>query len=253
MNIEHISVSRLQCYELCQFQYKAKYHLKLVSDVPTPFYFTFGKLVHTIIDHHTQAKGEKSISRVKSEVLSGQIDLEPGVKAPHLDNEHHKNLTRHLNNYMRLADKIGYDGETEWPFHYDLDPPHQRRIKGFIDRLIIKNGSACIIDYKTTKPSRWRKDHTTITKDLQLAVYAYVVMNEFGIPAKNIKTALYYLDDAKICGARFSEKTLMAVPGKLVEAYKEIQTLDPDHAKGHVGEHCRRCDWRKHCPFYSLL
>lgn len=253
MKIDHISISRESTWQECELRYKYHYDLQLPSPVPTPFYFTFGKIVHVIIDEHTKARGAKSISRVKSEILSGQIELEPGVKAPPLDNEQHKNLTRHLNNYLRLVEQIGYEGETEWGFYVELDPPNQRHLKGFIDRLLVKNGSASIIDFKTTKPSRWRKDGSNITKDLQLACYAWVVMQEFKIPAKNITAALYYLDDAKLVPVRFSERTLLTVPERLVKVYKTIQEANPDYVKGNVGQHCTRCDYRKICPFYSLV
>lgn len=253
MKIPYISVSRLQCYQQCPAQYKFKYHLELATDIPTPFYFTFGKLVHKIIEEHTRAQGQKSISSIKSEILSGQIELEPGSKCPPLDNESHNRLSLHLNNYMRLAEKIGYEGDTEWAFYYDVDPPNGKMIKGFIDRLIHKNDSAFIIDYKTTRPSKWRKDSSTITKDLQLACYCWVISNQFNILAKNITASLYYLEDAKLVPVRFSEATLQDVPKRLAVAHQEIQSIDPERAVGHVGDHCRRCDYRKVCPWYSLI
>jgi len=46
MLINHLSVSRSQCFELCQTQYKYKYHLKVVPDKPEQIYFVYGKLIH---------------------------------------------------------------------------------------------------------------------------------------------------------------------------------------------------------------
>lgn len=252
MKIEHISISRETLYSECPAKYKFKYHLGIIPDGPTPFYFTFGKLVHRIIEEHTKSRGEKSISRIKSEILSGQIEFEKGSKAPPLDNDSHTRLALHLRNYTRLADKIGYDGEVEWFFSHDLEPPNKKNVVGVIDRLIIKDGKAFIIDYKTTKPSRWRKDHTNITKDLQLACYCYIVNKTFGIEPKNIKSSLYYLEDAKLVPVTFSEKTLSSIPAKLLEVYDTIKSSDPDKIKGNVGDHCRRCEYRKMCPFWSL-
>lgn len=253
MKIDHISISRESLYYECPQKYKFRYHLQIVSDVPTPFYFTFGKIVHRIIEEHTNCRGEKTINRIKSELLSGLIDLEPGKKCSPLDNEGHLRLTKHLNNYLKLADKIGYDGETEWEFYEDIDPPNKRMLKGFIDRLIVKNGNVFIIDYKTTKPSKWRKDSLTIVKDLQLACYCWVVNKRLGIPANQIKAALYYLEDAKLVPVRYSDKTLSNVPQRLARVYKEIETQDPNKVYGRVGDHCRNCDYRKICPFYSLV
>lgn len=253
MKIDHISISRDSIYSECPQKYKFRYHLNVIPDVETPFYFTFGKIIHKIIEEHSKLRGEKSISRIKSEILSGQIELEPGKKAPPLENRDHVRLASHLRNYMRLVEKIGYDGEIEWYFNYDLDPPNKKTLVGVIDRLIIKDNSAYVIDYKTTKPSKWRKDHTTITKDTQLACYCYVVSKTYGIPPKSIKAALYYLEDAKLVPVIFSEKSLASVPTYLLNAYNKIQLANPDEAVGNVGDHCRRCEYRRICPFYALI
>src|SRR6185436_6197730 len=113
MKIEHISISREGLWQECHQKYKYRYHLEVISDLPTPFYFTFGKLVHKIIEEHTRGRGEKTLNSIKSDVLSGKIELEPGKKAPALDNDSHRKLNLHLSNYARLVDKIGYDGEIE--------------------------------------------------------------------------------------------------------------------------------------------
>jgi ATP-dependent exoDNAse (exonuclease V) beta subunit len=252
MNIEHISVSREQTWTSCQNIYKFKYHLKTVTDEPTPFYFIFGKLVHRIIEEHIKAKGERSISAIKTDMLSGELEFENGQPAPAIDIPSNKRLSLHLNNYMRLAEKIGYDGEIEWDFLEDLDPPNNRCVKGFIDRLIIKDNTAIILDWKTTKPSKWRKDEKTITKDLQLACYCWIVNKTFNIPAKNIKASLYYLEDAKLVPVSFCQQTLDAVPKRLLETYQEIERCSPDKVIGNVGDQCTRCEFRKICSFWKL-
>lgn len=253
MNIDHISISREGVWRECQQRYKYKYHLQVLVEQPTPFYFTFGKLVHRIIEEHTKCRGEKSVPRIKKDILNGHIEFQPNESVPSLDRDQYERLTLHLNNYMKLANKIGYDGHIEWPFLFDLDAPNKRCIKGFLDRLIIKDDRAFILDWKTTKPSRWRKDSRTITSDLQLAAYCYIVNKTFNIPAKNIKAALYYLEDAKLVPVSFGQPTLETVPNRLLKIYKEIEKADPDKVKGTVGDHCRRCDYRKICCWYSLL
>lgn len=252
MNIDHISISRKQTWEECQQKYKYRYHLKLNPTLPTPFYFTFGKIVHKIAEEHSRCKGERTLTEVKHDVLNGKIELEPGQKCPRLENIDSIRLSQHLNNYLRLATKVGYEGYIEYPFKYDLDPPHKKEVVGLIDRLIVKNNKAVILDYKTTKPSKWRKDNKTITSDLQLACYCWVVMKEFGIPASNISASLYYLEDAKLVPVRFCEETLLSVPKILLEAYNEIQQYNPDAVFGSVTPRCKDCQYKNVCPFYSL-
>lgn len=249
MNIKHISVSRQSLYKECPQKYKYKYHLEIPEEI-NPFYFTFGKMVHKIAEVFVQRKGETSITEIKNDVINGKIDI--GESIPKLDYGALKRLSLHVNNYVRIANKIGFEGQTEFPFKYDLDPPNGRHIVGFIDRLVFKNDNAYIFDYKTSQISPWRKDERTIQYDPQLTCYSWIIQKEFGLPAKNIKASLIYLEDAKIVTASFSEETLSEFPGKILEVYKEIEQSDPDKVFGNVGRHCKLCSYKKMCPFVKL-
>ncbi len=249
MKINHISISREQCFSECSQKYKFRYHLETVSPEPTPIYFTFGKIVHRIIEEYTRAKGTIAIDKLTKDLFSGKMDLEPGKKCPELNVEYKNKLVRHLRNFMRLTERIGLDGEVEWQFKMDMDG-NGRCMTGFIDRLIKKDGKYVCLDYKTTKPSSWRKDSRTITKDLQLQCYCYVVMKEFGAKAQDIEAALIFLDDYKIVPVRFSEQTLLKVPERLLQVYKEIEEMPPEKAYGNVGRHCNFCDYKSICPYY---
>lgn len=253
MNINHISVSRSQVWNTCQYQYFYKYHLQAPSPAPTPIYFTFGSIVHIIIELFTKTRGKQDINSIIKDVLSGKTEISPGVKAPPLDVEYKNKLNKHINNFLKLSEKIGFDGDVEYRFRHDLDPPNGKCMYGFIDRVIRKDNNFFLIDFKTSKPGFWRKDSRTITSDLQLQCYCYIIMKEYGADPKNIQAALFFLDDYKLVPVRFSERTLLSVPERLLEVYNEIENMPPDKAYGHVGEHCKRCDWRTQCPWYSLI
>ena len=82
MDINHISVSRKGCFDLCQQQYKFKYHLKVETDVEEPFYFTYGKIVHRIAEKYVDYKGKKEIGEGIVIVFAskdGKIGLAAGV------------------------------------------------------------------------------------------------------------------------------------------------------------------------------
>ncbi len=252
MNITHISVSRKGVWDLCQQQYKYKYHLKLESDAEEPVYFLYGTIVHKVAQEYVAARGERPITEVAQDLLSGAIDLEEGKKCPPIPAEYKKKFPEHLRNIQKLTEQTGFDGELEYNFSYDLDPPHRRNIYGFIDRLIVKGDKAWILDYKTTKQGWWRKGPKDIVNDLQLRAYARVVQKKFKIKPENIACALYYLEGGELVGARFTEASLAAAEQELLQAYIDIQNADPDKVWGRVGEHCKRCEYRKVCPFYSL-
>jgi hypothetical protein len=77
------------------------------------------------------------------------------------------------------------------------------------------------------------------------------VQKKFDVPAENIQAALYYLEGGDLIGARFAQQSLLDVEQHLLKTYQQIEVMDPDNARGNVGEHCRRCDWKGMCPFYK--
>jgi len=251
MLINHLSVSRVGVWDECKQKYKFQYHLKYPPEEKEPFYFIYGKIIHKIAEEYVGCKGEKLISEVTADVLTGKIEVERGKKAPKLLAEYKARMPEHLRAIKFLTDIIGYEGEREYPFRFDLDPPNGRLAIGFMDRLIIKDGKCWIIDYKTTKKGLWRKTSVNITGDLQLRCYARIAQKQFGIKPENIQAALYYLEGAELIGARFSEESLDSVERELLTVYKAIENANPDTVVGNVGSHCRRCSYRKICPFYS--
>jgi len=255
MNIDHISVSRVGVYHTCPNQYKYKYHLKLESPEPEPFYFVYGKIVHKIAEIYVQEKGNMSIQEASNAVLNGEVFIEDyhgsEMVAPPLPPTEQKRLPGHLRAIYQFTQNTGFEGELEFPFEYDLDPPNKKFVVGYIDRLIENNGEYFIIDYKTTKRGRWRKNNKTIKTDLQLRCYSRVVQKIFDVPAKKIQAALLYVEGGNLIGASFSQKSLDQAEEELLQVYKEIENRDPDKVWGKIGRHCDRCDYRSICPFIN--
>jgi len=251
MNIEHISVSRKQCFDTCKAQYKYRYHLKIVSDVPVADHFTYGKIVHKVAECYVEEKGKRAIEDIASDVLNGKIFLEGTSISPPLPSQYKNKFPQHLNNVKTISDRIGFDGELEWGFNYDLDPPNNKLIKGFIDRLIIRGDKFFILDYKTTKQGIWRKNKSNIGKDLQLRTYGKIVQNTFGAKPENIKAALFYLEGAELVSTGFTQESLDSAQQELIDTYDHIVSSDPALVAGSVGNHCRFCDYRKICTFYK--
>jgi CRISPR/Cas system-associated exonuclease Cas4 (RecB family) len=251
MNINHISVSRKKCHDLCQQQYKYRYHLKLVSPVAEPFYFVYGTIVHKIAELYVEHRGQTPIGELAQEVMRGKVEIEEGKLCPPIPDDYKKKLTKHLRAIQNLTERIGCEGIVEYEFRYDLDPPNNRCVTGFIDRLIMKNGKAFIIDYKTTKKGKWRVNSETVKEDLQLRMYARVVQREFKLKAEDIKCALFYVDGENLIGAQYNEESLESVEQELLTAFKRIELSDPDKVWGNVGWHCKNCDYATICPFYK--
>ena len=254
MKINHISVSRLGVWNTCQKQYWYKYDQQIESNEPEKPYFLYGKLVHKIAECYVAARGDRTIGEVTNDVLTGKIPLERegNVKCPPLPAEYKTKLPEHLASIKKLTKQIGMEGELEKPFLYDLDPPHNRNVKGFIDRVIRKRDHFFLLDYKTSKKNYFRKNSSNITRDLQLRTYARVIQREYNVPAANIRAALYYLEGSELIGCIFSEQSLNSVEKELLEVYKQIEATPETEAWGNVGDCCKRCDFARICPHRRL-
>ena len=254
MNITHISVSRKGVWDECKKKYWYKYHEKVESPEEEPFYFVYGKIVHKIAEEYVRERGKKTVIEVKNAVLGGEIPFESYQGelefAPPLPLAYKNRLGGHLTSIAKITEDLGWDGELEYSFKYDLDPPNERFVVGFIDRLIKKGDQYWILDYKTTKKGKYRKTKKNIQQDIQLRAYARVVQKEFDVPADKIRAALYYLEGGNLLGARFTDRQLLATEKELLFAHEDIEGFPPEKAWGNIGEHCRRCDHRSLCPFY---
>jgi CRISPR/Cas system-associated exonuclease Cas4 (RecB family) len=251
MYIDHLSVSRAGIFNECHQKYKYRYHLKLISDEPEPIYFAYGTIIHRIAEIFVKCRGKEELYDVAKGVLSGDISLDDeGGKVLHpLPQTYKDRMPDHLYSLQKITDSLGFDGYVELPFEYDLDPPNEKLMVGYIDRLIMREGQAWVLDYKTTAVGAWRKNSSNIVGDLQLRAYALVVRDVYKIPAHEIRCGLYYLDGGELVSAKFTEATLDQTKAELLRVYKEIENKDPDSVWGNPGDHCKRCEWRKLCPF----
>ncbi len=248
-----MSVSRKGVFEECPQKYKYKYDLKIPSPAEEPFYFVFGKIIHTIAQVYVENRGVLGFDEVANKVLNGEIEIEEGVKAPqNFPAAYKTRLIPTLRALKKINEKVGTIGEVEYEFKYDLDPPNQKYVVGFIDRLIIKEDKCFIIDYKTTQRGKWRKDRNSVLQDLQLRCYARIVQKTFNIEPKNIKAALYYFEGEELLAVNFSEQSLELAEKELLNTYNKIVNTDSDKVMGNVGEHCFRCDYKNICPFYNI-
>lgn len=252
MNIEHLSVSRSGCFDLCKQQYKFRYHLKVLADKPEQQYFTYGKLVHTAAEIYVESKGARPIHDIVTDLLQGRINFDGSQNMHNLDADYFKKIYAHTSVIERFTQKVGFDGEIEYEIKYDLDPPNNRTFLGYIDRLIVKNDRAIIIDYKTSKKNKYRKNKVTIKKDLQLNAYALYVSQKFSIAPENIQAALVYLEEPEVVSTNFTLKGLEETKEFLRKSYIDIESYPEEKVKGSVGFHCQRCDYNESCTFYSF-
>ena len=255
MDITRISVSRKQIWDECQVKYRYKYHLKTPSPEEEPFYFIYGKIIHKIAEEYVLGRGEIHLNEATERVLGGEVSLEEYngevMYAPSkIPAEYRKRMPGMLRSIEKLTKQIGFAGEVEVQFEYDLTPPEEKNITGVIDRIVERDGTFFIIDYKTSKPGRFRKTRENIIHDLQLRCYSRVIQKQYGIPASRIKAALYYLEGGDLIAAQYSDKSLDKAEREMLQAYNDIAAKNADEAWGRTGPHCNRCEYKSICPFF---
>jgi CRISPR/Cas system-associated exonuclease Cas4 (RecB family) len=223
----------------------------VVPNRPEQLYFTYGKLVHTAAEIFVESKGQKPIREIVSDLLQGRIEFDGSDNVCRLDESYFKKLYEHIGFIERFTQKVGFDGEIEHEIKYDLDPPNNKIFLGYIDRLIVRDNQAIIIDYKTSKNNKWRKNKVSIKKDLQLNAYALYVHEKFNIAPENIQAALVYLEEPQVVSTNFNKQGLQLTKQILKNSYYAIEEFDASKVKGNVGYHCKRCDYSDQCPFFD--
>jgi CRISPR/Cas system-associated exonuclease Cas4 (RecB family) len=247
----------MNLFEECNLKYKFKYHDSIPIKEEKE-YFLYGKVIHKFAEEYVLSKGQISVGKLLKDILEGEIPLErkdDKKNKINLTTEYINRLTNEVKNVCKITKNLGFDGHVEWPFDYDLDYPENKKIIGYIDRLIpIKNNKGyLILDYKTTKPSAWRKDETNIKQDMQLKIYARIVQKTLNIDPANIAAALYYVMDNKLVGVpRFYKNDLEETENILLNSYNEIKNLNPELVGPTTGFHCKRCEYKDICPYSNL-
>jgi len=249
--IDHISISRSGVMHECQQKYKYRYHLKVIPNKPEAPYFVYGKFIHKISEVYVESKAQKDIYQIAADILSGKIEFSEIEKVKKLDSTYKNKIKTHLRSVERITKEVGFDGHIEYEIKYDLDPPNNKLLVGFIDRLFFKDDKAFILDYKTTKAGFFRKTKETIKKDLQLRAYCFYVHEKFNIAPDKIHAALYYLDDSKLITAKYTLPELLEAKEILKKDFALIENMNENSITPNVGNHCKRCDYEDICPFYS--
>lgn len=257
MNISHISVSRKSVWDQCKLRYKYQYHLKLESLEPEPEHFNYGKIIHKIAEEYVLCKGNRSIGELTKDILDKKIPIDRNegsdpIYAKPIGKEYKNKLHKHLAELKTKIDFFGFDGFVEYPINYDLNPPNNYFIKGYIDRIINKGDKWIILDYKTSKKSMFLKNKDTIKKDLQLRIYAKAVQREFNVDPSNIYAALLYLDAKSIVGAKFSQQLLDSAENELIQTYEQIVNTSPENVVGSYSNLCNYCDYKSICSYYKI-
>ena len=240
MKVEYISPSRIRYWNECQVQYKFRYHDEIEIAIEENPYIQFGKFVHLICERAVSEK--KNIQNLaKEELLNFNFPSNMISRIPVI-----------LRHWQELDNKIpsGAQEEVELEFNVNVENSGVM-IKGIIDRIIVSNNNAIVIDYKTTESVGRQKTKRQAYADPQMILYSYAVHKLKGVPFKNIQASLFYVDSGNIISVAITETDALKYANSVINLSQTIKSTKPEKAKPNPGSSCKWCDYKEICGYYA--
>lgn len=276
------SYSKMEVYKNCPYQYDLKYNQKKYDD-STSIALEIGSLLHyvleqkgkmiastvnslPIIDYEKLNKiilyGTKETDEKTKEVLLGVEELKKKYwetwSEP--DNKSGMNYSQKL----EIFDKVLHTEmeDDDWkPVYFELPFEFVYRdkviIKGFIDRIDMRDGEYRTVDYKTSKATY---EQSKLATSLQFGVYALAILNEFGkLPIESMYRFIL-IDEKQYALTRGYEKRLIkALDGIFdkIEADEKNKIWIPKssplcHWCSYCSHNPDATNYKYECEYYSL-
>ncbi len=272
------SYSKMDVYKNCPYQYDLKYNQKKYSD-DTSIALEIGSLLHYVLEQKGKALvlGQVVDYSKLSEIMhngTNETDEKTkeqlfGIKG--LRKKYWETWSipdsegRTYDQKLELFDKVLHtemeenDGWTPYLFEYPFEFVWNNRviIKGFIDRIDIKDDEYRTCDYKTSKKVY---DSSKLATSLQFGIYALAILNDFDkLPIESLYRFIL-LDDRQQALTKGWEK-------RLIKALNGIfDKIDADTESGiwipkptPLCHWCNYClhntdatDYKYECEYYSL-
>jgi RecB family exonuclease len=264
-----LSYSSYSTYLECPLRWKFLY-IDRLPEVPRG-YFTFGRVVHTVLEELVRplvVPGARRVSEAESQRTLDDWQLSgPGARAPWMTREEllalydrswlsegystpeeearYRDLGREL--LLRYYDQL----ERERPQPVAVEEHLETRwdgipVHGYIDRIDrTPAGGLEVVDYKT---SRELSSEDARDSD-QLTLYQVLVESNYREPVQGL--TLYHLRSLKPLRTPPRERAaLAALHERLGTVSDGIRT---DSFEPTPGRHCSRCDFQSRCPEFRAV
>ena len=278
-NLPVFSYSKMDLFKSCPFSYDLKYNQKKYTS-DTSIALELGSLCHFILELKGKSlvQGEEvdyaKLNKIitdgffpeyickESDCLLGTDEL----KKKYFDIWWEKCLASGLtyDEKMQVFDKVLHEEmeNTEWtpylfehPFEFVWD--NKAVIKGFIDRIDIKDEEYRTVDYKTSKKVY---DKSKLATSLQFGIYALAILNEFDkLPVESLYRFILIDDEQKALTLGW-EKRLIKALDKLfnaIESNEKENIWKPSPSP--LCHWCNFCitnpnakEFKNECEYYSL-
>ena len=252
---DKFSFTQLKAFETCPWQYRFAHILKI--PVPGKASFSFGKTMHNTLyeffrrlqesgnSKQTDLFGKNNIASEKPVSRLQLKDLLKIYEESWIDEWYYsqKNKDEYYKKGKEMLKKFYELHEKNWPKTKYLEKGFNLKIKdytvkGAIDRLDETEKGLEIVDYKTGKMPKTKKDIE------QLLIYALAVKEVF--QEKPEKISYYYLEENKSLDFEVKEKDLEKTQEWVLEKIDKILSTDFTATPGF---NCKYCDFYSICEY----
>lgn len=271
------SYSKLEVFKNCPLQYRYKYIEKKYSQ-DTSIALELGSLCHYVLEQKGRmvaAKQNIDYEKLNSILLDGVSETDEKTKEDLLGvcqlkrkyfevwHEADNTSGASYDDKIKLFDQVLHKEmeDTEWeptyferPFEFVWD--NKVILKGFIDRIDVKDGEYRTVDYKTSKKVY---EQSKLATSLQFGIYALAILNEFGVLPTESKYRFILIDDEQYALTKGWEKRLIKALDKVfgdIEASGKKEIFVPKPSP--LCHWCNFCQtnpeatiYRNECEYFS--
>jgi len=250
-NLNYVSYSQINSFQLCPLHYKLQYILNIPP--PASPALSFGLSVHNALkEFYLMLQSGK---RISYKILL-ELYEKNWLKEGYGNKQYEQTMKKRGENYLKSYFEKEFDPKVktlavEQPFTASIDLDGRIiKVGGKIDRIDDKgNGKIEIVDYKTGRVPSQRQ----IDTDLQLSIYAIAASEidepPFGKKPQDILLTLYYFDSQQKISSVRSREQLENGKKELLEWVKKIETSD---FKCSRNAFCTTCEYKMFCNVYNL-
>lgn len=240
-NLPVFSYSKMEVFKNCPLQYRYKYIEKKYSQ-DTSIALELGSLCHYVLEQ----KGKMIVSgetvdyeKLNNILMNGVTETDEKTKEELLGvnqlkrkyfevwHEADNASGASYDEKIKLFDKVLHEEmeDIDWKptyfektFEYVWD--NKVIIKGFIDRIDIKDDQYRTVDYKTSKKVY---EQSKLATSLQFGVYALAILNEFGVLPVESEYRFILIDDRQYALTKGWENRLIKAMDKV---FGDIRTSE---------------------------
>ncbi len=249
------SYSKLETYEKCKLKYKYRYIDKIIPEVPKSIEAHLGTCVHATLEW-LYNELMKAITPGIERVIEYYTDFwlkENSQDFLIVDSKKtsqdyfNKGVEFLLNYYMTNQPFKEHTLATEQKIEFDLDKQGEKKIIGFVDRLVEnkEKDEIEIHDYKTANSIPPKIE---IEKGKQLGLYSLAVKEIFGKDKKVCMIWHYLAHNTRVCLRKTNEE-LEKLKQDTLNLINEIEKTR--YFPGNKSRLCDWCEYRNICSAWN--